>query len=262
MPFTAKVITTAQWGARDAIESFDLTKPMYIVIHNTGDPNPPNSRSQGTLAGAKKLARETQAFHMDGNEWSDSGHNFLNTADGFILEGRHGTLGAARKGLCVRSAHAAQDGDRLSRGNESPGIENEGNFMTFAMGQKQWDALVELCVSLCSSCDIDPENIRGHRDFSNTDCPGDWLYEQLPKLQAEVAKKLGISLTSAVIKMGSKGPIVRELQAKLKEKGFNAGVIDGIFGDMTRKMVIAFQISKNLTPDGVVGAETRKLLGL
>jgi hypothetical protein len=32
MPFTAKVITTAQWGARDVIESFDLTKPMYIVI--------------------------------------------------------------------------------------------------------------------------------------------------------------------------------------------------------------------------------------
>lgn len=262
MPFTAKVITTAQWGARDAQESFELTKPMYIVIHNTGDPNPPKARSKGTLAGAKQLAQETQAFHMDDNEWPDSGHNFLNTTDGWLLEGRHGSLEAVLKGLCVRSAHAAQQGDRLARGNESPGIENEGNFMTFVMGKKQWDSLVELCVSLCSSCEIDPANIRGHRDFSNTDCPGDWLYDQIPKLQEEVAKKLGVPLTPSVIKMGAKGKIVVQLQMKLKEKGFDPGVADGIFGDMTRKMVISFQKSLNLTPDGIVGETTRKALGL
>jgi hypothetical protein len=263
MPFTAKVITTAQWGARDAIEdSFELTRPMYIVIHNTGDPNPPKDRSKGTLPGAKQLARATQSSHLDENGWSDSGHNFLNTTGGLILEGRHGTLNAVRKGFCVRSAHAAQDGDRLARGNESPGIENEGNFMTFHMGQKQWDTLVELCVSLCSSCNISPENIRGHRDFSNTDCPGDWLYAQIPQLQQEVATKLGISVAVGTLKMGSKGTAVKQLQTKLKEKGLDPGVIDGIFGDMTRKAVITFQNSQQLTADGIVGEETRIALGL
>jgi Putative peptidoglycan binding domain/N-acetylmuramoyl-L-alanine amidase len=263
MPFTAKVITTAQWGARDAIvDSFDLTRPMYIVIHNTGDPNPPKDRSKGTLPGAKQLARETQSFHMDGNKWSDSGHNFLNTTGGFILEGRHGTLNAVRKGFCVRSAHAAQQGNRLARGNESPGIENEGTFMTSIMGQKQWDSLVELCVSLCSSCGISPENIRGHRDFSNTDCPGDWLYAQMPKLQQEVATKLGISIAVGVLKMGSKGKMVGQLQTKLKEKGFDLGPIDSIFGEMTRIAVIAFQESQNIPADGIVGEKTLKLLDL
>ncbi len=263
MPFTAKVITTTQWGARAAIQdSFELTRPMYIVIHHTGDPNPPKDRSKGILPGAKQLARETQSFHMDGNKWSDSGHNFLNTTGGLILEGRHGTLNAVRKGFCIRSAHAAQDGERLARGNESPGIENEGNFMISAMGQKQWNSLVELCVSLCSSCDISPENIRGHRDFSNTDCPGDWLYAQISQLRQEVATKLGISMTAGVIKMGSKGTMVKELQTKLQEKGLNPGVIDGIFGEMTRIAIIAFQTSKNLPADGIVGEKTRELLGL
>jgi hypothetical protein len=263
MPFTAKVITTTQWGARSAIEdSFDLTRPMYVVIHHTGDPNQPKDRSKGTLQGAKQLARDTQSFHMDGNHWSDSGHNFLNTTGGVILEGRHGTLNAIRKGFCVRSAHAGQQGDRLARGNESPGIENEGTFMTVAMGQKQWDSLVELCASLCSSCAVSPENIRGHRDFSNTDCPGDWLYAQLPQLRQEVAIKLGISTADGVLKMGSKGPIVKQLQNKLTEKGFNVGVIDSIFGEMTRVAIIAFQKSQNITADGVVGEKTRKLLGL
>jgi Putative peptidoglycan binding domain/N-acetylmuramoyl-L-alanine amidase len=263
MPFTAKAVTTAQWGARDAeVDPFELTKPMYVVIHNTGDSNPPNDRSKGTLPGAKQLAKETQAFHMDDNDWADSGHNFLNTTGGFILEGRHGTLGASKQGLCVRSAHAAQDGDRLPRGNESPGIENEGNFMTFPMGQKQWDSLVELCASLCSSCDIAPENIRGHRDFSDTDCPGDLLYTQLPKLRQEVRAKLGIAPTNNVLKMGSIGPDVKQLQIALNSQGFNVGVTDGIFGDMTRKAVIAFQKKQGLTPDGVVGPKTKKSLGL
>jgi hypothetical protein len=263
MPFTAKVITTTQWGARDAdVDVFELTKPMYIVIHNTGDSNPPTDRSKGTLPGAKQLARETQAFHMDDNGWSDSGHNFLNTTGGFILEGRHGTLGAVRKGLCVRSAHAAQDGDRLARGNESPGIENEGDFMTFPMGKIQWDSLVELCVSLCSSCGISPDNIRGHRDFSNTDCPGDLLYTQIPKLRQAVATKLGIPSAADILKMGSKGPVVKQLQTILTAKGFDVGVADGIFGDMTRKAVIGFQKQQRLTPDGIVGPQTRKLLGI
>jgi hypothetical protein len=261
MPFTAKVITTTQWGARDAIEdSFDLTRPMYIVIHHTGDPNPPNDRSKGTLPGAKQLARDTQSFHM-GNGWSDSGHNFINTTSGLLLEGRHGTLNAVRKGFCVRSAHAAQQGDLLARGNESPGIENEGNFMTAKMGQKQWDSLVELCVSLCSSCGVSPENIRGHRDFSNTDCPGDWLYAQLPKLQQEVATNLGLP-TVGVLKMGAKGTMVKQLQTKLKEKGFDPGTIDSIFGEMTRIAIIAFQTSKNIPADGIAGEKTQKLLGL
>jgi Putative peptidoglycan binding domain/N-acetylmuramoyl-L-alanine amidase len=263
MPFTAKVVTTAQWGARDAdVDEFELTKPMYVVIHNTGDSNPPNDRSKGTLPGAKQLARATQAFHMDGNGWADSGHNFLNTTGGFILEGRHGTLGAVRKGLCVRSAHAAQDDGKLARGNESPGIEIEGNFMTFSMGQKQWDSLVELCVSLCSSCGIAPENIRGHRDFSDTDCPGDLLYSQLPKLRQDVAAKLGVAPVNDILQLGSKGSSVKQLQIALNAKGFNVGVADGIFGDMTRKAVIDFQKKQGLTPDGIVGPKTRKLLGL
>ncbi len=263
MPFTAKVVTTTQWNARDAkVNKFDLTKPKYVVIHNTEDPNPPQDRSKGTLPGAKQLARQTQNFHMDGNGWSDSGHNFLNTTGGFILEGRHGTLGAVRKGLCIRSAHAPQSSGKLAGGNESPGIENEGTFMNFPMGQKQWDSLVDLCASLCSSCDIAPDNIRGHRDFTDTDCPGDLLYSQIPKLRQDVATKLGLSLAAGILQMGSKGSDVQQLQTILNSKGFNVGLADGIFGDITRKAVIDFQTKQGLKPDGIVGLKTRQALGL
>lgn len=189
----AKVIEADSWGAAPARGTITQTgKPKYIVVHHTAhkaDPNPPNDDSKGTETGAKKLAKAIQSAHFS-NTWIDSGHNFLNTTGGFLLEGRHGSLEAVIKGRSVRSAHAAQDPGKLAGGNESPGIENEGNFMTFQMGKKQWDSLVELCAAICKSCNIDPDNIRGHRDFSVTDCPGDWLYAQLPKLRNEVRAKL------------------------------------------------------------------------
>ena len=274
MTFTAKVVTAEEWGARppkaDAFP-FKKTVPLYVIVHNTENPNPPNDPSGGTLEGALSFAQNIQYCHMDENGWSDSGHNFLNTTGGFILEGRHGSLDAVKQGYSIQSAHAAQDTGKLANGNQSPGIENEGTFMTFQMGQIQWDSLVELCVSLCDSCKISPLNIMGHRDFSYTDCPGDWLYNQLPLLRKQVANKLGLKFTSdelendspnVTLKFGSAGPAVLRLQQRLLDKGFNPGAIDGAFGENTKAAVKAFQRSVGLKDDGIVGPKTRTALGL
>lgn len=275
MPFTAKVITTAEWGARAARATFARTTPRYVIVHHTDNPNPPDDPSQRTIEGGIRFARSIQRSHMDENGWSDSGHNFLNTTSGLILEGRHGSLSAVKQGFCVQSAHAAQDPGKLANGNQSPGIENEGNFMTFTMRQQQWNSLVELCSSLCSSCEISPLNIKGHRDFSDTDCPGDLLYNQLPQLRKEVADRLGLRFTSDQfendpnngtvtfeLKFGSTGSLVIRLQDQLRLKGFNPGASDGWFGENTQVAVKAFQRSVGLKDDGVVGPKTRSALGL
>ena len=34
------------------------------------------------------------------------------------------------------------------------------------------------------------DEIKGHRDYYNTECPGDRLYAKLPQLRTEVAKAL------------------------------------------------------------------------
>jgi len=274
MPFTAKVITTAAWGARNPKPGtfpFDRTIPRYVIVHHTDNQNPPNDPSSGTPEGGVRFARSIQKSHMDDNGWSDSGHNFLNTTGGFILEGRHGSLDAVKQGFCIQSAHAAQDRGKLANGNQSPGIENEGNFMTFQMIPKQWNSLVELCVSLCDSCNISPLNIKGHRDFSDTDCPGNWLYSQLPRLRQEVANKLGMRIAipeldndspTVNLKLGSTGPSIIRLQNLLLSKGFNPGAVDGSFGENTEVAVKAFQHSVNLNDDGIVGSQTRTALGL
>jgi len=46
------------------------------------------------------------------------------------------------------------------------------------------------------------------------------------------------------------------LQDSLNTSGYRTGGLDGIFGANTRNGVIAYQKSKGLTPDGIVGCRT------
>jgi lysozyme len=54
---------------------------------------------------------------------------------------------------------------------------------------------------------------------------------------------------------------IRRLQEALKQAGINIEP-DGFFGNETDRAVKQFQQQKGLTADGIVGAETRRLLGL
>lgn len=58
------------------------------------------------------------------------------------------------------------------------------------------------------------------------------------------------------LKQGLSGPDVQDVQQKLKDLGFDPNGVDGNFGPGTRAAVIAFQQSKGLQADGVVGPAT------
>ena len=66
----------------------------------------------------------------------------------------------------------------------------------------------------------------------------------------------------ATLKKGSFGSEVTRLQERLKERGFDPGNIDGDFGPATDAAVRAFQASKGLLVDGIVGPRTLDALGL
>ena len=70
--------------------------------------------------------------------------------------------------------------------------------------------------------------------------------------------------TPRLLMVGSKGPDVAALQAALTAAGFSPGGRnpDGDFGPATRAALVAFQRSKQLEPDGIVGLVTRAALGL
>jgi peptidoglycan hydrolase-like protein with peptidoglycan-binding domain len=67
--------------------------------------------------------------------------------------------------------------------------------------------------------------------------------------------------TGPTLRQGSRGAAVRRLQGLLRQRGFNPGPIDGIFGSRTTGAVRAFQRARRLVVDGVVGPQTWGALG-
>lgn len=69
-----------------------------------------------------------------------------------------------------------------------------------------------------------------------------------------------VASASDLLRLGSTGPEVVQLQTKLNYIGYNAGSADGIFGYKTQTAVRAFQSAKALTPDGIAGPFTQNAL--
>jgi len=65
-----------------------------------------------------------------------------------------------------------------------------------------------------------------------------------------------------ILWQGARGPAVKELQARLKELGFDPGDIDGIFGTSTTSAVTAFQRDRSFFADGIAGPQTFNSLKL
>ena len=64
------------------------------------------------------------------------------------------------------------------------------------------------------------------------------------------------------LRKGDVNSAVKRLQKLLTDKGFDPGPADGWFGDKTETAVKAFQKSKKLKSDGVVGTNTWNALGV
>ena len=68
--------------------------------------------------------------------------------------------------------------------------------------------------------------------------------------------------TDVLSQLGSRGEEVRKIQQKLKNWGYYAGSVDGIYGTQTRDAVKFFQRKNGLTVDGIAGKKTLAAMGI
>lgn len=230
-----RIYSTEEWGARPPSSDIVVENhvPTFIVVHHTAEPG--NSEDY-SLEHAKKICRDIQNFHMDGNGWSDSGQQFTNSRGGYRLEGRHRSLEVVRGG--TQHVQGANVGNHNS---EVIGIENEGLYTDVDVPQALWDSLVELVAWIAAQYGTDLKNIQGHRDFNSTECPGTVLYGRLQELRDAVGNALGLDavediLSWPLLKPGAVGPQVRAAQHLLRAKDF-AVPVDGVFDTATRRAV-------------------------
>lgn len=215
------------WGAKYGRGAATSGAKPLVIIHHAAEPDIPLDAST-----AREIAavRSIENFHVKANGWNGIAYNWLVFQSGNIYEGR----GWNRVGAHTEGQNSKSVGICFVINGDAHGADDNA-----------WNAarrIIDEGVHLGSIAS--DYAIKGHHDYAVKSCPGAHVYPLLKE-------KLG---ARPLLKLGSRGPAVVELQKKL---GIGA---DGIFGPMTEFRVIQVQRKAGLFGDGVVGAKTWTLL--
>ncbi|RLE63886.1 MAG: hypothetical protein DRJ47_08875 [Thermoprotei archaeon] len=167
-PSKPKIISREEWGAKPPKCEYSR-HPYYnaITIHHTATSN--------DYKDSFEVVRNIQVFHQDSRGWCDIGYHYLIDREGRIFEGRP---------VWAVGAHVKNH----NTGNI--GISIIGNFEEREPNEKELNSLVNLVAWLVYQYNIPLGNIKGHRDYSNTLCPGKYLYQKLPEIRRKVGSKV------------------------------------------------------------------------
>jgi len=161
-----------EWGARPITpDHVPMTPITSITVHHSAMPPP---GKWGTIAQLKQV----QDIHAQDKGWADIGYHFLIDPTGEVWEGRR---------LLYQGAHA---GGAANIGNI--GICLLGNFESHAVPRPQMQSLADLVEALRSHFSIPRSEVRTHREWKATACPGTALH------QAVLAYRAGERATLAL----------------------------------------------------------------
>lgn len=166
-----KILGCSEWGAvqpRGGMSSILLTPEpsRKIIFHHTAGHHRELSgpRDESELE-AIFYARDIQSFHMRGNGWNDSGHNFLVCRNGIILQGRWRTVSAIISHRMVVSAHCPGQNDQIGIEHEHYGNEEMTKVQKEASAWLQ--AWIARQYGRKQPLPVDP-----HSKYYSTACPG------------------------------------------------------------------------------------------
>jgi hypothetical protein len=196
----------AEWGAVAPTEPYTPDPlPWRITLHHS------DGKYTRTLEESKAEARFIQDFHIHGRGWIDIAYHFLVDPEGNILEGRpEGILGA----------------HTLSNNEGNVGIVLLGTYhppLNNRPTQAQLDAVAALGRYLVARYGIDPQSLKGHRDYKQTDCPGDLAYAKLDGLKLAFA---GLPMPPAVVTRSRRALRAAALVARLGAPSWDGAGLD------------------------------------
>ncbi|QPB09560.1 endolysin glycoside hydrolase [Streptomyces phage Sycamore] len=254
-----KLVTRAQWGAREPDNGHDVVTSNYgVKVHYLGSPY-----SVGDHSTCAAYMRKLQNDHMDGNGWADFAYNFGVCEHGYVFEGRGlNAQNAANGNTTLNRNHFAVLAFVGSSGHTSPTADQ-------VQGLK--DAIGYLRAHGAGN------EIKGHKDGYATACPGGPLYTMVHNGSLEPGTSGGggggttpsraqVTINGLVYGYDAYGEHVTTVGTALVSKGFGKHYTDGPgprWTDADTLNYADFQRSLGFTgsdADGVPGPSSLKTL--
>jgi hypothetical protein len=185
------LITRAQWGAQAIRGSpVNLARPSYDFMtwhHAAG-------YSAETEEEGKAQMRAMQDLHQNVRGWSDIGYQFGIDRGGRLYQGRPfmdnstslNQVPVLAQGAHVGGANTGNIGVVIMGCYHPP----EGSNCEQQITPEAFATYINLFAFLSERYGVQAPFIRGHRDFSQTACPGDNNYERIPELISRVSQVL------------------------------------------------------------------------
>lgn len=137
-------------------------KPTRITIHHTATESGPGDG----------VVEQIRRYHTEERGWPDIAYHVLIAEDGAVYFGR--------------PFHQVPDSHSDFDFTGHLFVALLGNFEEDWPSAIQEDELYAVVGLLARAYNIPAENIKGHRDYAGTLCPGRYLCELLPKLRASI----------------------------------------------------------------------------
>ncbi|MFH1852903.1 MAG: peptidoglycan recognition family protein [Candidatus Neomarinimicrobiota bacterium] len=175
-PAGLAVFTRSQWGSlalQDTLPQHTINK---ITIHHGGEDFPADKDPVQYLRNLQTWSRSAE------KNWIDIPYHFMIDLDGRIYEARPINYPGATNTSYDPTGHAL--------------ICVMGNYENQVLSDQQLQAVVDLTAFLVRLYGVDLDDIKGHKDYAETLCPGQDLYRYLEDgtIRTKVAEKLPASL--------------------------------------------------------------------
>ncbi|MGC9379478.1 peptidoglycan recognition protein family protein [Streptomyces sp. MH13] len=255
-----RFVPRASWGARSATKISTNISPELggVAIHHTGGFRFAAADHRDCAGQVRGIQRD----HMDGNGWWDIAYTYLVCNHGYVFEGR---------GVGLRSAANGSDFGN-QRYYAICGL--VGGFLVYDEITPQLVYGFRSAIAHLRSVGNAGTGTEPHGIFVSTDCPGSRLYSLMPDMEPGPGKGSGGWVPKPPPPMDSSYPSApvfpgvflhyppatvhssaRTWQQRMAARGWSISV-DGVYGEQSRRVCLAFQQEKGLTVDGVVGART------
>ncbi|MEU0161527.1 N-acetylmuramoyl-L-alanine amidase [Streptomyces sp. NPDC006261] len=209
------IVSRVAWNADESLSSESpdyLDKVKAVFVHHTAQTN------SYSCADSAAIVRGLHTYHVKSNGWKDLGYNFVVDKCGTVFEGRKGgvdraVMGAHTYGFNRDTTGIAVIGMHTDTTAASAATDAVARVAAWKLGQYQGNptGTVELTAGaaggnffgakFAAGATYPFQQISGHRDGFNTQCPGGSLYGQLPAIRSQAAalvtdKVTGLAITS------------------------------------------------------------------